>query len=177
MSDNNKSRLLTAILLLSDGPEDIVILSKKLDLSADELNVLITNINTTLEKNNIGFYIKRTSTTLDIHVSQELLPTLPDYIPESILKGLSSPAMETLAIIAYEQPVTKVKVSEIRGVDSDSSIKTLESRGLIEKGGELNLPGGAILYVTADLFNEKMGIGNIGELPRIGSLFEITEEE
>ena len=177
MIDNNKSRLLTAILLLSDGPENTNILTEKLGLSNDEMNSLINEVNSSFENSNLGFYIKTTNTTLDIHVSQDLVSEISGYVPESILKGLSSPAMETLAIIAYEQPVTKLKVSEIRGVDSDSSIKTLESRGLIQKEGELDLPGGAILYATTDLFVQKMGIGDIAELPRIGSLFEISEEE
>ena len=177
MTDNNKSRLLTAMLLLSDGPENTKNLSEKLDISHDEMNSLIYNLNSSFENNNLGFYIKTTSTTLDIHISPDIASEISDYVPGSILKGLSSPAMETLAIIAYEQPVTKMKISEIRGVDSDSSIKTLESRGLIQKDGELDLPGGPILYTTSDLFKSKMGIGDISELPRIGSLFEITEEE
>ena len=65
----------------------------------------------------------------------EISELLGDVKPPAILRGLSTPALETLAIIAYEQPVTKMKISEIRGVESESSIKTLESRGLIEKGG------------------------------------------
>ena len=62
--------------------------------------------------------------------------------------------METLAIIAYEQPITKLKISEIRGVESESSIKTLEARGLIESGGQLDVPGNPILYKTTSLFLE-----------------------
>ena len=68
------------------------------------------------------------------------------------------------------------KISDIRGVDSDSSIKTLNSRGLIAKSGELEVPGSPVLYVTTELFNEKMDIGSIDELPRIGSLFTNEEE-
>ncbi len=92
---------------------------------------------------------------------------IPKYLdsvkPPSVLKGLSTPALETLAIIAYEQPVTKLKVSEIRGVESESSIKTLESRGLVYKSGELDVPGSPILYSTTDEFLEKTGFESLND--------------
>tara|TARA_B110000014_G_scaffold260331_1_gene249853 strand:+ start:394 stop:924 length:531 start_codon:yes stop_codon:yes gene_type:complete len=170
-------KLLTAILLLSDGPEDKKYICTKLNISLDELEVAIQDINQDLENNNFGFYIKSTSINIDMHVVPEVLNSITEYVPESILKGLSAPAMETLAVIAYEQPVTKLKISDIRGVDSESSIKTLESRGLIEKAGELGLPGAAVLFKTTKFFEQKMGIGSIEELPRIGALFTEQEEE
>ena len=82
-----------------------------------------------------------------------------------------------MSIVAYEQPVTKVKVSEIRGVESESSLKTLESRGLIEKSGYLDLPGNPHLYVTTKLFLEKMEITSIDDLPILGEYFSNIEEE
>ena len=93
------------------------------------------------------------------------------------MKGLSTPALETLAIIAYEQPITKLKISEIRGVESESSIKTLESRGLIDKDGQLDVPGNPILYVTTNLFLEKTDIDSIKDLPSIGEYFNTVNEE
>ena len=90
---------------------------------------------------------------------------------------MSTPALETLAIIAYEQPVTKLKISEIRGVESESSIKTLESRGLIESAGELDVPGKPILYKTTELFIEKIDIENLDNLPLIGEYFDSPNEE
>ena len=170
-------KLLTAILLLSDGPEKKEDICDKLNITIDELHDAIEDINNNLEDSNFGFYIKTTSTDIDINVVPDVINKISDYVPESILRGLSSPAMETLAVIAYEQPVTKLKISDIRGVDSDSSIKTLESRGLIEKAGEVNLPGGAVLYRTSELFKQKMGLGSIEDLPRIGALFSDQEEE
>ena len=79
--------------------------------------------------------------------------------------------------MAYEQPVTKMKISEIRGVESESSIKTLESRGLIEKSGELDVPGNPILYGTTDLFLNKLDISSVNNLPTIGEYFTSSEEE
>jgi len=176
MSKDTK-RMLTAMLLLSDGPENKKDICEKLNITMDQLLEAIDDINNILEDSNFGFYIMTTSKNIDIKVVPDVVKSISDYVPESILRGLSSPAMETLAVIAYEQPVTKLKISDIRGVDSDSSIKTLVARGLIEKDGEINLPGGAVLYITSELFIQKMGLGSIEELPRIGSLFNDQEEE
>ena len=90
---------------------------------------------------------------------------------------MSTPALETLSIVAYEQPVTKLKVSEIRGVESESSLKTLESRGLIEKSGVLDVPGTPYQYSTTQLFLEKLDILSIDELPVLGDYFSNTNEE
>ena len=170
-------KTLTALLMISDGPESKKSLCEKFEMNHEELESLISQINKSFQENNYGFYIKTTSNNIDLCIVEDVNNELSDKLPESVLKGLSTPALETLAIIAYEQPVTKLKISEIRGVDSDSSIKTLESRGLIEKGGELEIPGAPILYNTTELFLQKMGIGNLEDLPRIGSLFEVKEEE
>ena len=175
----NKSTIktITAMLMISDGPESKKTLCEKFDINIDELDNIVSEINNVLEENNFGFHLKTTSENLDFYIVDDINKELTENLPESILKGLSAPALETLAIIAYEQPVTKLKISEIRGVDSDSSIKTLESRGLIQKGGELQIPGGPILYETTELFLQKMGIGKLEDLPRIGALFDIEEEE
>ena len=93
------------------------------------------------------------------------------------MRGLSTPALETLSIVAYEQPVTKLKVSEIRGVESESSLKTLESRGLIEKSGVLDIPGTPYQYSTTQLFLEKLDLSSIDELPVLGDFFSNTHEE
>tara|TARA_Y100000590_G_scaffold410713_1_gene504023 strand:- start:242 stop:772 length:531 start_codon:yes stop_codon:yes gene_type:complete len=176
MNEQLIKKLITSTLLLSDGPEKKKYFTDKFDIIDKDLDSIIASLNKTFKENDIGFYISETSSALDLKTIPDVEDRLTSLIPETILRGLSAPAMETLAIIAYEQPVTKAKISEIRGVDSDSSIKTLNSRGLIDRSGELEVPGSPVLYVTTELFNEKMNIGSIEELPRIGSLF-VNEEE
>ena len=73
--------------------------------------------------------------------------------------------MECLAIIAYNQPVTKGFVEQIRGIDSSSVVNTLFDRGLVEEAGRLELPGRPIAYRTTDTFLRCFGIGSLGELP------------
>ena len=80
--------------------------------------------------------------------------------------------------IPYIDPFDhQLKISEIRGVESESSIKTLESRGLIDNAGELDVPGKPILYKTTDLFLEKIDIENLDNLPLIGEYFASPNEE
>ncbi len=78
---------------------------------------------------------------------------------------LSAAALETLAIVAYRQPVSRGQISEIRGVDSERALRTLERRGLVMEVGRAAGPGQALLYGTSDLFLEKLGIEALDDLP------------
>ena len=149
----NNKKIISATLLVSDGPVENEYFYELLQIQQKDL-------------------IKS-----DLVTVNDIPKFLDSVKPPSILKGLSTPALETLAIIAYEQPVTKLKVSEIRGVESESSIKTLESRGLVQKSGELDVPGNPILYTTTDIFLEKTGFQSIDELPSIGEYFSSPAEE
>ena len=170
-------KIITATLLISDGPVEHSYFTELLQISNSELLNLFNEINEDMKNIELGFQIKINNTKSDITTIAEISTYLSDIKPESILKGLSTPALETLAIIAYEQPITKLKVSEIRGVESESSIKTLESRGLIDKEGYLDVPGNPILYVTTDLFLEKTDLDSIKDLPTIGEYFDSINEE
>jgi segregation and condensation protein B len=68
-------------------------------------------------------------------------------------------------VVAYRQPVARSQITEIRGVDSDSAVRTLERLGLVEEKERLNLPGNPAVYITTDLFLEKMGLETLSDLP------------
>ena len=137
----NSKKIITATLLVSDGPVANSYFYDLLDIEEKNLINLFDEINNDLKNLEFGFYLRFDSIKSDLVTVNDIPKFLDSVKPPSILKGLSTPALETLAIIAYEQPVTKLKVSEIRGVESESSIKTLESRGLVSKSGELDVPG------------------------------------
>ena len=170
-------KIITATLLVSDGPVHNSYFEDLLEIDKNTLLKLFNQINNDLSNLEFGFYLRFDSTKSDLVTVNDIPKYLDSVKPPSILKGLSTPALETLAVIAYEQPVTKLKVSEIRGVESESSIKTLESRGLVQKSGELDVPGNPILYTTTDIFLEKTGFQNIDELPSIGEYFSSPAEE
>ena len=170
-------KIITATLLISDGPVEHNYFIELLDIPHNDLVELLHEINEDMIKVELGFEINIDKNKSDIRTINELSTYLSDVKPPSILKGLSTPALETLAIIAYEQPITKLKISEIRGVESESSIKTLEARGLIDKGGQLDVPGNPILYITTNLFLEKTDLESLKELPTIGEFFSSPNEE
>ncbi len=85
-------------------------------------------------------------------------------------QGLSQAAFETLAIIAYNQPVTRAKIEQIRGVNSDSSILRLIERNLIKEAGRLETPGKPIIYKTTEEFLRSFGFSSIKDLPMLGSI-------
>ena len=173
----NYKKVITAILLVSDGSINHSYFQENFDINKDELIKIFDDINTELNQNDYGFYIKYDNKSSDLVTIRSISSELADFKPPSILRGLSTPALETLSIVAYEQPVTKLKVSEIRGVESESSLKTLESRGLIEKSGTLDIPGNPYLYITTNLFLEKMNTSTTEELPILGEYFSNIEEE
>jgi len=102
-----------------------------------------------------------------LYTSIEALPYLEKYATSDRARRLSSAAMETLSVVAYKQPVSRGQVTEIRGVDSDHALKTLERRGLVREVGTAPGPGQAILYGTTELFLEKMGLAGIADLPAL----------
>lgn len=87
-----------------------------------------------------------------------------------------------LSVVAYRQPVSRGQIAEIRGVDSDSSIRSLERLGLIEESARLSSPGNPAVYRTSDLFLEKLGLNSVDELPPLAdhvppaSVVEVLEE-
>ena len=173
----NYKKVITAILLVSDGSVDHKYFLENFNISNENLLSIFDEINNEFKDNDYGFYIKYDVKSSDLVTLNSISTELSEFKPPSVLRGLSTPALETLSIVAYEQPVTKLKVSEIRGVESESSLKTLESRGLIEKSGNLELPGNPHLYVTTNLFLEKMDITSIDDLPVLGEYFSNIEEE
>jgi segregation and condensation protein B len=110
--------------------------------------------------------------------------TRPDYgdfvrhlFPGRKPERLSGPAMETLAIIAYRQPITKAAIEAVRGVSCDGMIQKLLDRDLIRIGGRADLPGRPLLYLTTDLFFEHFGINSIDDLPNASELRRIKLPE
>src|SRR6056300_697533 len=173
----NYKKVITAILLVSDGSVNHKYFLENFNISNEDLVNIFDEINVELKEKDYGFYIKYDGKSSDLVTLSSISTELTEFKPPSVLRGLSTPALETLSIVAYEQPVTKLKVSEIRGVESESSLKTLEARGLISKSGTLDVPGSPHLYVTTKLFLEKLNIVSIKELPILGDYFQNPNEE
>ena len=96
-------------------------------------------------------------------------PDLAPYVERFVLEGqrarLSAAALETLAIIAYKQPISRAQVAAIRGVDPDGVVRTLQARGYIDRGRPRSGPGQAVLWGTTPLFLERLGLDSLADLP------------
>jgi len=104
-----------------------------------------------------------------------------DYIQKLLRKNkrqsLSQASLESLAIIAYKQPITRIDIDEIRGVKSDSAIQRLLEKEIIKEIGRLEVPGRPILYGTTDEFLRQFGLKNLKELPTLDNFREVLEDE
>ncbi len=100
-----------------------------------------------------------------LYTKPDARPYLERFASSARASRLSNAALETLAVVAYRQPVTRGQVSELRGVDSERVLQTLEARGMIAEVGRAPGPGQALLYGTTPAFLEKLGIDDLDELP------------
>lgn len=141
-----------------------------LEIEDEKLNYLINNLTSEYEKEEHGIRLERAGDTLKLVTKLEYKEYYKKMVDiDSDL--LSTSALETLAIIAYNQPIVRSAIDEIRGVDSSYNIRRLVLKGLIEEKGRSELPGRPIVYGTTDKFLDHFGISSLSELP------EIKEEE
>jgi segregation and condensation protein B len=112
-----------------------------------------------------GLILKEVAGGWRLYTDESVRDYVERYGTTDRAKRLSNAAMETLSVVAYKQPVSRGQVSEIRGVDSEHAMRTLERRSLIIEVGRAPGPGQAILYGTSSLFIEKMGIAGLADLP------------
>ncbi|WP_347103777.1 SMC-Scp complex subunit ScpB [Streptococcus anginosus] len=117
-----------------------------------------------------------TSNTYKIVTKQDFAELLREYSKAPINQSLSRAALETLSIIAYKQPITRVEVDEIRGVNSSGAISKLQIFDLIRENGKKEVLGRPNLYVTTDYFLDYMGINSLEELPIVEETELIAEE-
>ena len=113
-----------------------------------------------------GFELRSIAGGWRIYSRPEFAEVVGSFVLEGQTARLTQAALETLAVIAYRQPVSRARVSAIRGVNVDSVVRTLTQRGLIEEAGN-DPESGAILYRTTSYFLERMGIGSVAELPQL----------
>ena len=119
------------------------------------------------ESNNRGIRIVRIGDKLQMVSNPDFASDIIKVLEHRKPPRLSAPALETLSIVAYYQPVTRAYGDQIRGVDSSYTVSVLMDKGLIDKHGYLNVPGRPALYGTTDLFLRTMGITNLDELPEL----------
>jgi segregation and condensation protein B len=156
---------LESILFVTEAPVPTGELAEVLEVTSEEVDRLLAELSLRLDQRGSGLTVRASGGGWRLYTRAEAYPYLERFSTSATARKLSAAALEALAVVAYRQPVSRSQVNEIRGVDSDSSLRTLARLGLIEESGRLPLPGNPAVYRTTDLFLEKLGLGSLGELP------------
>ena len=174
----NKLAVLEGLLFVV-GDDGITIsqISKILDVSEKECQQLMQELQKEYEKENHGIRISFLADTFKLTTKKEHLPFYQKLITTNTVTTLSQAALETLAIVAYNQPITRVQIDEMRGISSAFLIKKLVAKDLLKVAGKSNLPGKPNLYKTTSTFLDYFGLSTLSDLPDISVEKQSEEEE
>ena len=148
-----------------------------LELERSAVRQLIDELKKRLEDENSGLELLLTASHYKLVTKASLKSYIEKYAVSPYSSQLSQASLETLAIIAYKQPVTRVDIESIRGVQSSGSIQKLLLRDLIEEAGRLETPGRPKLYKTTAYFMDYFGLESLDALPDASDLFDLDSEE
>ena len=148
-----------------------------LELERSAVRQLLDELKKRLEDANSGLELLLTASHYKLVTQASLKPYIEKYAVSPYSSQLSQASLETLAIIAYKQPVTRVDIESIRGVQSSGSIQKLLLRDLIEEAGRLETPGRPKLYKTTAYFMDYFGLESLDALPDASDLFDLDSEE
>lgn len=159
------SSAIEAILFAAGESVPLARLSLILDTDEAELGRVAAELSERYEREQRGMRILRLGNKLQMCSAPEYAPFIAKTLEQRKPPMLSQSALETLAIVAYFQPVTRAYVEQLRGVDSSYSISSLTDKGLIEPCGRLDVPGRPTLFRTTDAFLRTMGVSELSQLP------------
>jgi segregation and condensation protein B len=158
-------RAIEAILMVASHPVSSKELAEILETSPKDVEALIEELSDEYKENGRGFELVKIADGYRYQSRSELYAYVEKFIMEDSPAKLSAAALETLAIIAYRQPVSRAQLSAIRGVNVESVLRLLVERGYVDAVGRDSGPGQAMLYGTTELFLEKLGLASISDLP------------
>lgn len=156
-------------LLYIQGDEGLTIESicDILKIKEEEAKRLILSLKNSYEHESRGLRINYLGNTFKLTTKEEHKDYFKNLVNDVGSSCLSQQALETLAIIAYNEPITRIKIDELRGVDTTYQLRRLLAKGLIKECGKADIPGRPILYKTTSEFLDYFGIGSLDELPKL----------
>lgn len=160
-------RALEAILLVAMEPVAPALLAQLLEISQATVEALCERLAATYEAAGHGFQLVKVAGGFRFQSHPELAAYVERFVLDGQQARVSSAALETLAIIAYKQPLSRSQIAAIRGVDPESVMRTLQARGYITEVQRDDGPGQAVLFGTTPLFLERLGIASLDDLPSI----------
>jgi segregation and condensation protein B len=159
------TRAVEAILMVAEEPVEPQLLAELLELSVARVDELCSRLEAAYVADDRGFVLVRVAGGYRFQSHPDLAPYVERFVLQGQTARLSAAALETLAIVAYRQPVSRAQVAAIRGVNADAVVRTLEQKGYVHQVGHDPGPGQALLYGTTRLFLEKLGLDAIDDLP------------
>jgi len=160
-------RSIEAILLVAVEPVAPGLLAELLEEPVDRIETTCDELAADYEAEGRGFVLARIAGGFRYQSHPDLAPYVERFANREVSHRLSTAALETLAIVAYRQPVSRAQISALRGVNVDGVVRLLEQRGFIEAVGRAEGPGQPVLYGTTDLFLERLGLDRLEQLPPV----------
>jgi segregation and condensation protein B len=157
---------LEAVLMVADQPLDHLTLATAVGYPADQVVNALHRLAREYTEQGRGFDLRNVAGGWRYYTREELAPVVEQFVVDGQQARLTQAALETLAVVAYKQPVSRARVSAIRGVNVDGVMRTLVARGLVEEAGH-DAETTATLYRTTSYFLERIGVGSLDELPEL----------
>jgi segregation and condensation protein B len=176
MADSELRAALEAILLVVDEPVAELQLAQIMEQPTERVAAMLEDISARYTAAGHGFDLRRAAGGWRLYTRPEYAPYVERFVLDGQSVRLTQASLETLAVVAYKQPVTRSRVSAIRGVNCDGVMRTLVTRGLIEECG-IEGETGAYLYRTTPLFLEKLGLNSVDQLPPLAPFLPDDVEE
>lgn len=179
MSDTLNIEAIVEGLLYMVGDDGIKVeqLASVIDKSIEDSEAILNSIQSKYSNENFGIELVNYGKTYKFITKQEVAPYIQALFHTSKPNTLSQSALETLAIIAYKQPITRVEIEELRGVGADMMLRKLQARNLIREAGRSDAPGKPILYEVTEEFMDSFKLYTLNELPDLPEFNSDEENE
>jgi segregation and condensation protein B len=167
MEDSELSQALEAVLLVAVEPIPAGLLAELLEEPVERIDTALDALAEWYQQQGRGFVLARIAGGARLQTHPDMAPYVERFANRDVSTRLSTAALETLAIVAYRQPVSRGQISSLRGVNVDGVTRLLEQRGYIEVVGRADGPGQPALFGTTDLFLERLGLDTLAQLPPV----------
>ncbi len=160
---------LEAVLMVADQPLDNLTLAQAVGHPPTDVERALQELAAEYDESGRGFELRAIAGGWRYYTRETVAAAVERFVLDGQQSRLTQAALETLAVVAYRQPISRSRISAIRGVNVDGVVRTLVTRGLLEEAGT-DADSGAILYRTTSYFLERMGLGSLDELPEIAPM-------
>ncbi|MCK8825724.1 SMC-Scp complex subunit ScpB [Fuchsiella alkaliacetigena] len=176
----NKKALVEALLFMAAEPIEVAEISKVSDLTAVEIEEALEQLEQDYQDHNRGMELIQIGEGFRLQTKPQYATYVEELYQPEVEKSLTPASLETLTIVAYKQPVTRAEIEDIRGVNVEKALRTLQKKDLVTKLGRKDTIGNPIIYGTSDKFLEYFGLEDLSQLPEpeeLPKLEDLKKEE